>query len=153
MGSSTKTRSTNTNQKHLDLYHNYRKVIAKYGGKVQHISKTQLAIEANNLPARGGFYYSDPDAVMRIILKMTVLDREGKLKNIYPTKTTSIQGWGNDQPPGDWFQCTDCQELHFKPHHLPNGEIMITPNFCPCCGTFIKTNDSEEHNSENYSGE
>ena len=147
MDSSPKTRSTNTNKKHLDLYNNYKKIVAKYGERVNDISKTRLAIEANNLPAPGGFYYSDVNAVIRIVLKMSILDREGKLSNMYPTKTTTVEGWGNDQPPGDWYQCMDCHELYFKPHELPDREPMTNPNFCQYCGSFIKSDGNEGNHS------
>jgi len=52
-----KIRVNNADAKHRDLYHNYLKVLAKYGDKAKCISRTQLAIEANTLPAVGGFYY------------------------------------------------------------------------------------------------
>jgi len=143
MAETKKCRSTSTLKKERDLYHNYLKVMARYGKKASFISKTQIAIEANNLPAIGGFYYNDTGHLLRIIRKMISMDREGRLPDFYPTQIKAVEGWGSDDPPGDWFECMECNNLYFKPRELPNKELMLTPNFCQYCGSFIKENEEE----------
>lgn len=153
MADNSNHRVTNTQKKHLDLYFNYKKVLARYGDKARQMPKIALCMEANEMPATGGFYYSDMDSVMKIIVKMLKLDREGRLPDLYPTKTVAIEGWGSDNPQGDWWQCMGCNYLYFKPDNLPNTEPMIFPNFCPCCGSFIRNEDDKEQYQGDNQGE
>lgn len=141
MPQTTKKRVTETLRKERDLYLNYKKVLAKHGPLAKTISRTQLAIEANNMPAVGGFYYTDPATVLKIITKMDALDRRGKLIDFYPTNTQVVDGWSHDDPMGDWKECLGCNNLYFLPSNLPNNEPMPEPSFCPYCGSFIKENE------------
>ena len=134
-------RITDSMRKKRDLYHNYKKVIARHGELSSSISKSQLANEANNMPAIGGFYLADLTTVVRIINEMITLDRDGKLPDLYPVKTSVVDGWQADDPVGDWIECKGCRNMFFHPRSLPNGEPMPIEHFCPYCGSFIKGED------------
>jgi rRNA maturation endonuclease Nob1 len=55
-------------------------------------------------------------------------------------KTTFIEKQLHDEPVGNWYLCTNCDEIVFLPDGLENI------NFCVCCGAEIVVfqKDNEE---------